>query len=331
MSASKTLPYPLIDIRDEKATCSHVDFSLLPAFSKNDLYLVIEFLNYYKNTDTTFGAYRRELERFMLWSWFIIGKSILFILPNDIENYIQFCLKPPREWVGKKRVSRYISSEGKRLPNPEWCPFVVTKTINKGQKPRTSSYKITANTLHALLAVLGTFYNHLSVNEMIKKNPVSVIRKDKLFLKKFPVRLPKPVHTSQDEWEARLSYAKKLANENPDIHERTLFIVTALYYMQLSISNFAASKRWVPTMNHFYCDDSQRWWFKTLKNNGEVMIPVNDEMLAALCRYRMSLGLSPLPTPTEVTPLIAKIKGEGPIQSSRQIKRLVACCLELKV
>jgi len=51
-------------------------------------------------------------------------------------------------------------------------------------------------------------------------------------------------------------------------------------------------------------------------------------MLKALKRYRRSMDLSPLPSPTENIPLITKHKGKGPVKSTRFIRSLVQRCFD---
>src|SRR3984957_14575992 len=81
---------------------------------------------------------------------------------------------------------------------------------------------------------------------------------------------PKIRRLSELQWQYVIAAAKNLAKENPDSHERTLFIMSALYSMYLRISELAASKRWVPAMNHFYRDGDGHWWFTTVgKGNKE--------------------------------------------------------------
>ena len=55
---------------------------------------------------------------------------------------------------------------------------------------------------------------------------------------------------------------------------------------------------------------------------------VSDEMLNALRRYRLSRGLSSLPTPGETTALIHKTRGKGGITSTRQIRGIVQKCFD---
>ena len=43
----------------------------------NDFQQALYFLYHYRGSEDTFNAYRKELERFLQWSWFIRKQSIL--------------------------------------------------------------------------------------------------------------------------------------------------------------------------------------------------------------------------------------------------------------
>ncbi len=53
-----------------------------------------------------------------------------------------------------------------------------------------------------------------------------------------------------------------------------------------------------------------------------------DAMLKALKRYRLSRDLGALPTPNESEPMVAKTRGNGPITSTRHIRRIVQDCFD---
>jgi site-specific recombinase XerC len=123
-----------------------------------------------------------------------------------------------------------------------------------------------------------------------------------------------------------------MAIQDPDKHERTLFIMSALYSMYLRISELAATKRWTPQMQDFYRDDNENWWFKTVgKGNKKRRIAVSNTMLDALKHWREHLKLSPLPSPDDNSPLIPKHLGRGSITSTRAINKIVQNCFDASV
>lgn len=105
--------------------------------------------------------------------------------------------------------------------------------------------------------------------------------------------------------------------------------MNCLFAMYLRISELVADDRSTPTMGDFRADADKNWWLQvTGKGNKVRMITVSDDMLSALKRYRTYLGLSPLPHIGESTPMICKIKGTGPVTSTRQIRFIVQDCFD---
>ncbi len=107
-----------------------------------------------------------------------------------------------------------------------------------------------------------------------------------------------------------------MADENPVAHERTLFIMTALFLRYLRISEPVADERSAPVMGDFKKYRDGNWWFHvTGKGNKHRTVTVSNAMLKALKRYRKSRDLSPLPAPTDSAPLVPKTRGKGPVTS----------------
>ena len=131
------------------------------------------------------------------------------------------------------------------------------------------------------------------------------------------------------QWDYVLETAERLAAEHPDEHERTLFIMTALYAMYLRISELVADERSAPVMGDFRQDADAHWWFHvTGKGNKDRTVSVSDAMLRALKRYRRSLKLSALPLPSDTLPLVDKQRGRGPVTSSLHIRLIVQRCFD---
>ena len=253
---------------------------------------------------------------------------------EDIESYIQFCMKPPSTWIGKKHAARFIDKNDVRVANPAWRPFVVKVSksdFKKGKIPRIASYQMSQSSIRALFAILGSFYDHALLEEKILRNPIALIRQKSRYLQK-QQHQKQIIRLSDEQWQTCLKIAKTMADKDPNTYERTLFIITAMYLMYLRISEFVATDRWTPMMNHFYRDSDGQWWFKVLgKGNKLRTIAVSNAMLAALSHYRRTLGLSPLPSPSDNTSLIPKVKGKGPVESTRQVRRLIQTCFDSAV
>lgn len=333
--ADKYQPIPLFDTL---AQLEEIDCHLtrikpeLPAaihFNKvqSDYKITCDFLHAYRGSSETFKSYRREIERLLQWSWFLGAKSLKELNRQDLEAFIEFCLDPPKHWIGTKQTPRFINNH----PNPLWRPFVCTvtkKAFRDGSKPNIKEYNLSQSALQAIFAILGSFYKFLEQEEYVTSNPIAQIRQKSKFLRKHQGK--KAIRRlSNLQWDYVIETAELMAKDNPDVHERTLFIMNALFAMYLRISELAASPRWLPQMGHFYKDMDENWWFKTVgKGNKERDISVSNAMLDALKRYRLSQGLSSLPSPGETTPLINKVQGKGPIEGTRHIRKIVQQCFD---
>jgi site-specific recombinase XerD len=324
----KECPAPLFDTLENIKENKEFSGGVLP--DKNDLKHAKEFLYNYRGSEATFNSYRREIERLLHWCAHVAKKNLKDLKRNDIEEFIEFCQSPPLTWIGVKNVARFNEKEGLRIPNPEWRPFVVVVSKvahGKGEVPNPKRYRLSQKALQAIFAIVGSFYNYLIQEEYAASNPVAQIRQKSKFIRKQQTQ--QVIRRLSDlQWSYVIETAEILANQNAN-HERTLFIMNALYGMYLRISELAASKRWDPQMGHFHKDRDGNWWFTTVgKGNKERMITVSDAMLSALKRYRVSRNLSPLPYPAETTPLIIATNGKEPITSTRQIRMIVQQCFD---
>ena len=284
----------------------------------SDYQYASEFIYSYRGSPDTYNTYRRELEHFLHWCWLIAKKSLNQIVREDVENYIEFSKQPPSAWIGTKNVPRYLDRAGQRLPNTEWRPYINT----------SGEYVMSQSSLRSLFSVLSSFFNFLIQQQRISANPVSQIRQKSKYLRKHQNQ-GKIRRLSPLQWDYVIGAAEEMAAEQPLVHERTLFIMNALFAMYLRISELVETPRWQPQMGHFQADQEGNWWFNTVgKGNKEREISVSDAMLDALQRYRHSRGLSALPSPGEASPLVHKTRGRGGLTSTRQIRGIVQLCFD---
>lgn len=299
---------------------------------KNDFNYTLNFLKSYTGSLGTFNSYRREAERLLQWSWLIKNKTIDELKRDDIEQYVHFCQNPPKSWISLKKVPRFVEKDGTRIPNETWRPFVATiskSAIKNGHTANVEQFSLSQGTTQELFAILSTFFNFLIAEEYLLSNPVALIRQKSKFIRKRQQNTPIR-RLSLVQWDAVLQAAESLAEESPEKHERTRFMLSILFGMYLRISELAASSRWVPSMNDFAKDSNGHWWFTTVgKGNKERQIAVSDAMLESLTRWRLFLGLTPLPSPADNSPLIPKIRGNGPMSDTAPIRRIIQHCFDL--
>lgn len=289
-----------------------------PADAVSDYQHASEFIYSYRGSPDTFSTYRREIEHFLHWCWLIAHKSLREVVREDIETYVEFSRQPPKAWIGEKNVPRLLSKNGERIPNADWRPYV-----NSG-----GEYVASQSAIQSLFSVLSSFFNFLIQEKFLSANPVSQMRQKSKFIRKHQSQ-GKIRRLSPLQWEYVVEAAESLAKEKPAVHERTLFIMKALFAMYLRISELVETPRWQPQMGHFQRDQEGNWWFLTVgKGNKEREISVSDAMLESLKRYRLARDLTPLPGPGEPTPLIHKTRGKGGLTSTRQIRGIVQQCFD---
>ncbi|NQY42324.1 MAG: tyrosine-type recombinase/integrase [Legionellales bacterium] len=300
---------------------------VVPQFAAKDYQLSLNFLYSYRGSRDTFVSYRRELERLLQWSWFIRKQSILLHKREDIEAFVEFCLKPNKRWIGLKNVARFKLINDKKVPNTEWRPFTVNiskRDRQMGIEPKKNNYRLSPYTLKIMFGILSSFYSFLLQEEEISANPVGLIRQKSKFIRK---ELKSSVirRLSEHQWKTVINIAKKKA-EIDISHERAVFILSCLYGMYLRISELVSKDSWTPTMGDFSKDSDENWWFKTVgKGNKARLIAVSDDMLRALKHYRKRyLNLSLYPLPNERTPLVGHSRNNNiSLVSTRPIRKLV--------
>lgn len=322
-----TSPLPLFDSIDYFA--NQKKFSYLDnKYNLVDIKISAAFLKCYNGSRGTFDSYRREVERLLHWCALVASKSLKDLKRDDIAEYLSFCQNPPKSWLGKSKPAKFIIVNGERVPNPKWRPFIVTVSkIERfsGKKPRINQFELSNDSIKELFAILSSFFNYLLQEEYVYMNPVALIRQKSKFIRTRQGK-PKIRRLSELQWQYVIKTAQDLAENEPDVHERTLFIMSALYSMYLRISELTATERWTPRMNDFVCDSDGNWWFTTVgKGNKERQIAVSGSMLKALKRWRKHLGLTSLPSPADNSPLLPKSTGSA-IKSTNLIRKIVQLC-----
>jgi site-specific recombinase XerD len=320
-----TQPLPIFDQAD--FLHSHRLPSHLHLEHSQDYAFSVDFLKSYAGRPGTFNSYRREIERFLQWCWYVQKTTLPKLQRQDLEKYIRFCQNPDRDWIGPHKVPRFLKEQEQRIPNPKWRPFVMP--YKKNDEESSHQFLLSQGAIQEIFAILSTYFNFLIADEYLFINPVALMRQKSKFIQKnqqaAPIR-----RLSLNQWQTVLDTVEHLASIDPNKHERTRFILHAMYGMYLRISELCASPRWIPTMNDFSKDHHGNWWFTTVgKGNKKRQIAVSEMVLESLKRWRIFLGLSPLPSPGENQYLIPKIKGFGPIAETVTIRRLIQTCFDL--
>lgn len=271
--------------------------------AKNDYEALYCWLNEYRLKTTTFRTYQKEAERFLLWAIVQRQKALSSLDRDDLEAYLHFLddPQPAALWCFKK-IGR-----GCKRGDHNWRPFAG---------PLSANAKATA------ISSIDSLLNYLVTARYLAFNPLNLIRKRHSRVN--------PIQNSEltlhermltmDEWDALLDTLEQLPEGTEGekfAKARLTFIIHILYFLGLRI-NELVTHNW----NAFRQIEND-WWFYVVGKGDKVgRIPVNDELLRAIIRYRAVLKKTPYPSPDETTPLITTFKTKTAI-TARQINKIL--------
>jgi len=287
----------------------------------DDLEAISCFLSEYDRSPGTARIYQRECERLMLWAVHECGKPISSLTRQDFEGYLNFLAdpQPAQRWCGPK-VSRN---------SKDWRPFVG---------PLSESALLTS------IAAINSLMGYLVDAGYLAGNPLGLIRqrRRKLALESqtagtAAAAAPMAPETASierfldaDMWAAVTRAVEAMPRKSPaqiDEYERLRFVCAMLYMLAPRAGELESHR-----MNSFQEERGLWWWHVTGKGGKRAKIPVPDDMLQALVRYRKHLGLSAVPKRTDTTPLLVGLRARTPITARRLnqiLKRLFFQASEL--
>jgi integrase/recombinase XerD len=281
---------------------------------------VIDFLmTCCRKSEQTFNAFRTETERFMLWIWLVKKTTINTLRRSDINKYIDFCMKPPVNWVGVSRPRHFIEVLGEQVENELWKPFRV-KESDFSPRAKFIKRKVSQATIERQFSVMSVFFNYLVEEDYCLGNPIPAVKKRCPYLIN-ESEVPHIKRLSDDQWTQVVDILVKSANKN-ESYERNLFAIITLKSLYLRISEIASRNNWEPIMGHYFYDKEYLWLEVLGKGNKKRRVSVPSRYIPFLQRYRSYRGLSPMPVENEDTPLLSRTKGKAGL-SIRQVTRII--------
>lgn len=248
----------------------------------NDIDAIKIWLREFIQSPNTLTSYRQTAERFIMWLY-QQDLNLKSVTREIIQNYEEFLQAPtPSDfWCGPSRPRT----------SSEWKPFV------KG---------LAQSSIRLNVQVLGSMFQYLIEAGYLTRNPFRLIRsriKTKSSVERF---------LTVREWSYLTDYIDGLPQETAKEkfeYERVRWIFNLLYLTGCRRSEVANA-----VMADFISKRNQ-WWFKVIgKGNKYGEIPVPNDLLAALMRYRKAMGLPEYPSPQE-TELPVIFSKYGKLQS----------------
>ena len=286
----------------------------------NDRDALACFLAEYDRSPGTARIYQRECERLVLWAAHECGKPLSSLTRQDFEGYLNFLAdpQPAARWCAAK-VSRASAS---------WRPFVG---------PLSEPALLTA------IAAINSLMKYLVDAGYLAGNPLGLIRQRRRKLSldaagpataAAAVMVPESTSVERfldaDMWAAVSQAVEALPRGTPaqrDEYERLRFVCALLYLLAPRAGELESHR-----MNSFQEERGLWWWHVTGKGAKQAKIPVPDDMMQALVRYRKHLGLSAVPRRDDTTPLLVALRDRAPITARRLnqiLKRLFARAADL--
>lgn len=294
-----TIP-PDLDGRDGE---NRADPGRLQISADTDADAIRCFLSEYDRSPGTYRIYQRECERLLLWSLIDCGKPLSSLNRQDFEGYLNFLADPQPSalWCGPK---------AERITE-RWRPFVG---------PLSESAVLTA------MAAINSLMSYLVDAGYLLGNPLGLIRQRR---RKMSAEVSGPLRAvaSTEEvdkierfldtqmWQAvtdAIEAMPKDAERGRDEYERARFIAATLYMLAPRAGELESHR-----MNSFREERGLWWWHVVGKGGKRAKVPVADDMLQALIRYRKYLGLTAVPRRDDTTPLLVSVKNGSPITARR--------------
>lgn len=281
-----------------QATNRSDDQSMLSATT--DIEAVQAWLAEFRASPHTLRAYRREAERLLLWCA-EYGRELSTLTREDMMRYADFLLDPqPRAfWVGP-RVRR---------TDPAWRPF---------------THPMTPSAQRQALVILNAMFTYLVHARYLRHNPQTIARTR---VRGRPPATPRRHALSQ----IAITYIMSAIDQEPGntdkevlARERLRFLFGFLYLMGPRLSEIAHH-----TCGSFIMEAPGEWWWHVTGKGGvAARMPVMQDMLDVLSRYRVARGLSPFPEPNDPSPLVSALEHDRPI-TPNMIYRLVKKLLQV--
>lgn len=279
--------------------------------ARNDLEAINAWLSRYKAGSHTLRAYRKEAERFLLWSILEARKPVSSLTIEDCILYRNFLWylgrQSPEVWSQTYRFpqAEWIARRGVARLSPEWRPF---------EGPLSASTQKTA------LTILQSMMQWLTEQSYLHNNP----------LRALPA-LAKPAVKVLDasrsltvaEWKIVKKYLDSLPRNQA--YYRMRFILALAYNSGCRLSELASLKR-SDLYSFVRAGEDELQWEVEVTGKGEKLrrVQLNSNVVDEIRQYfrlrgYQTLGNVPADTPLIAAIPIAKLPGSenDPLSASR--------------
>lgn len=269
----------------------------------NDLQAIQTWLAEFEHSPQTWRSYRKESERLLLWALIERQKPLSSLTRDDLRAYQDFLInpQPANRWCGQRKPRQH----------PQWRPFQGA---------------LSEQSIAQAITIVNALFSYLVEAGYLSGNPLGLMRR------KIKQRTTDKTALSERFLETTLwQYVVKHIEALPKTtlreqkkYERTRFLFHLLYLLGPRVNEVATAK--MSDIKQI----SDRWWWKVIGKGEKIQpIPVNDDMLNALMRYRLFYSLPALPQADESHSLFMSINGTKSINANmiyRIVKNIFSDC-----
>jgi integrase len=248
--------------------------------AETDIDAVRLWLAEYAGSPHTLRNYRKEAVRLLIWATQGLGKAISSLNREDLLIYETFLANPASEWIDPTLPHR---GSGRRLLDGPLSPRSVRQAMG----------------------ILSGLFGYLVAAGYLAGNPLALRRRRSE--SKSSRRSAVERYLDHDLWQFVLDFIDTMPQASvreKQHYERVRWLFRLLYGAALRASEAAQAKSGDLELRR------GKWWLRVIGKGGvEGDVPVSDELMADLARYRQFNGLSAVPAAQEKTPLVMSVAG----------------------
>lgn len=246
-----------------------------------DVEAVRLWLAEYADSPHTLRSYHKEAVRLLVWATSFLGKPLSSLNREDLLAYEIFLANPDSNWADPT------------LPR-------------RGGNRRLIAGPLSQRSVRQAMVILSGLFGYLVAAGYLAGNPLA-LRRRRRGESKTSRQATVERYLDQQLWQSVLDFIETLpqtTRRDQQHHERIRWLFRLLYGASLRVSEAAHART---------SDFSLRrgkWWLHVVGKGGtEGDVPIADELMADLARYRQFHGLSAIPTAIESTPLVMSLAG----------------------
>jgi len=238
----------------------------------DDVAAIGVWLAEFAHSPHTFRSYRKEALRLLGWTTRVRRKAVSSLTREDVLAYEAFLAEP--------------------MPAD-----VLDEEASPGGALSASSQRYA-------MGVVGGLFTYLVNAGYLAGNPWTLRRR-----KRLPRVRQVERYLDHAQWTAVLNFIERLpqaSRRERQHYERVRWVVRFLYDTALRVSEAAQAR------SNDFVRRRGKWWLRVLGKGGVYgEVPIRDELMADLARYRTFHGLTSTPSPLETTPVILSITGRA--------------------